>query len=147
MAAGTVLIILAFGNLVDAGVGSVNYLLVMTGRPRVIMLNTVSTVVVNILLAFWLVPRYFTTGAAIAAALTVIILNIVGLIEVYWIMGIHPYRLDILKPIASGGVAALVGWLLTRFVHVGYGHVAIFGALALIIPFVVVYAAMLALFA
>jgi O-antigen/teichoic acid export membrane protein len=145
MSAGMVLIILALGNLVDSGVGSVNYLIVMTGRPRVILTNTVTTVVANIALAFVLVPRYTIIGAAIAAALTVIILNTVGLIEVYCIMKIHPYRWDIVKPIAAGVVAALVGWGLTRFVHVGYGHLALLGALLLIIPFMITYVLVLAL--
>src|SRR5579883_762853 len=45
-AGGLVLITLALGNLVDAGVGSVNYLLTMTGRPRIILINTVGTVTV-----------------------------------------------------------------------------------------------------
>lgn len=145
MGAGLPLVILAFGNLVDAGVGSVNYLLVMTGRPRVILANTVSTVVINIALAFLLVPRYSIIGAAVAAALTLILLNIVGLIEVYWIMHIHPYRLDIFKPLAAGVCASIVGWLLTQVVHTDYGHLAIFGVLELVIPFVLVYVLILAL--
>ncbi|GAC1624823.1 MAG: hypothetical protein NVS4B11_20350 [Ktedonobacteraceae bacterium] len=145
-AAGLVLVILAFGNLVDSGVGSVNYLLVMTGRPKVILTNTVTTVVVNIMLALLLVPHFKILGAACAAALTVIILNIVGLIEVYWIMKIHPYRLDTLKPIVAGAVASVVGLLLNEIVHVGYGHRAIFGTLiGLILPFLLSYVAMLAL--
>jgi O-antigen/teichoic acid export membrane protein len=137
--AGLPLIILGFGNLVDAGVGSVNYLLVMTGRPRVILANTVSTVIVNIILAFLLTPRFGIIGAAIAAALTLVILNIVGLIEVFWIMHIHPYRLDILKPLVAGVGASIVGWLLNRVIQVGYGHFAIFGVLALVLPFALVY--------
>ncbi|QBD81751.1 hypothetical protein EPA93_39580 [Ktedonosporobacter rubrisoli] len=143
VAAGLVLIILGFGNLVDSGVGSVNYLLVMTGRPRVILTNTVATVVVNIALALFLVPRFGILGAAAAAALTLTLLNIVGLIEVYWIMRIHPYRRDILKPLIAGGVASLVGMLLARFVHVGYGHLAILGTIGLLGMFMLVYASML----
>ncbi len=143
--ASEVLFLLSLGNLVDAGVGSVNYLLVMTGRPRVILFNTVSTVVLNVTLALLLVPRFNIVGAALAAALAVIILNIVGLIEVYWYMKIHPYRWDILKPVLAGAGATLVGLFLTHLVHVGYGHKAIFGVLALVIPFMLVYVGLLAL--
>ncbi len=146
IAAGLVLIILAFGNLVDSGVGSVNYLLVMTGRPRVILVNTVITVVVNVTLAILLVPRYGIIGAALAAALAVLILNVVGLIEVYWIMKIHPYRWDILKPLAAGIIASLVTAPLAAVIHPGYGHLAILGALCLVMPLVIVYVALLALF-
>lgn len=143
--ASLVLILLSLGNLVDAGVGSVNYLLVMTGRPRVILFNTVTTMVLNVTLAVLLVPRLTIVGAALAAALTVIILNVVALIEVYWFMRIQPYRWDTLKPVLAGGVAALVGWLLTHVIPVSYGHKAIFNALALVIPFMLVYVGILAL--
>jgi O-antigen/teichoic acid export membrane protein len=142
--AGLVLILLSLGNLVDAGVGSVNYLLVMTGRPRVILFNTVTTMVVNITLAVLLVSRLNILGAALAAALTVIILNLVGLIEVYWFLKIHPYRWDICKPLLAGIVAAALGLLLTHVIPVGYGHKAIFGALALVLPFMAVYVGVLA---
>ncbi|MDQ2714031.1 MAG: oligosaccharide flippase family protein [Chloroflexota bacterium] len=146
IAAGWVLIILAFGNLVDSGVGSVNYLLVMTGRPRVILVNTVTTVVVNVALAILLVPRYGIIGAALAAALAVVILNVVGLIEVYWIMKIHPYRWDMLKPLVAGIIASLATAPLAALIHPGYGHLAILGALCLVMPLVIVYVALLALF-
>lgn len=143
--ASVVLFLLSLGNLIDAGVGSVNYLLVMTGRPRVILFNTVSTVVLNVTLALLLVPRLNIVGAALAAALAVIILNIVGLIEVYWYMKLHPYRWDILKPVLAGAGAVLIGLLLTHIIHVDYGHEAIFGVLALVIPFMLVYGGLLAL--
>lgn len=146
IAAGIVLIILAFGNLVDSGVGSVNYLLVMTGRPRIILLNTVSSIVVNVSLALILIPRFSIEGAAWAAALTVIVLNLVGLIEVYLFMGIHPYRWDILKPVVAGAIAALVGLAMIQGIHVGFGHLAILGVLGLVIPFTLVYVSVLVLF-
>ncbi len=144
--AGLVLILLSLGNLVDAGVGSVNYLLVMTGRPRIILINTVTTVVVNVSLALLFIPHLGIIGAALAAALTVIILNIVGLIEVFIFMKMHPYRWDMFKPIIAGIGAALVGFGLTHLVHTDYGHEAFFHVLALIIPFLIVYAALLAVF-
>ena len=144
-AGGIVLIILSFGNLVDAGIGSVGYLLIMTGRPRVILANTFMTIAVNIGLALWLVPHFNVIGAAVAAAVAVIILNLTGLIEVYWIMRIHPYRWDMLKPLVAGGVASLVGLLLLQIIHAGYGYRAIFGVLALVIPFMLTYLLVLAL--
>jgi O-antigen/teichoic acid export membrane protein len=92
VAASLVLAILAFGNLVDAGVGSVGSLLVMTGRPRVILANTVTAVALNICLAFWLVPRYHMIGAAIATSATVIMRNLTALAEVQWIIGANAPR-------------------------------------------------------
>lgn len=144
LAAGLVLIILSFGNLVDSGAGSVNYLLVMTGRPRVILANTVTTIMVNVSLVFLLVPHLNIIGAALAAALSIITLNVMGLIEVNWLLRIHPYRRDFLKPIVAGSIASMVGLLLLRVVHLGYGHLAIFGTLGLIFSFMLIYGLVLA---
>lgn len=143
--AGIVLIILSLGNLIDAGAGSVGYLLSMTGHSRVALTNTIMTVAVNIGLGFWLVPRFNVIGAAVAAALTVIILNVTALIEVYLILKIVTFRWDMLKSVIAGCVASIIGLLLLHIVHVGYGYQAIFGALSLIIPFMLVYILVLAL--
>jgi O-antigen/teichoic acid export membrane protein len=139
MAGSTVLIILSLGNLIDAGTGSVEQLLGMTGRPRVILANTVTTVIANVGLAFLLVPRFGIIGAAVAASLAVIILNTLCLIEVYWIMRIQPYRWDLLKPAVAGGVASAVGLVLLRLIHIDYGYAAIPGTLALVTAFTLVY--------
>jgi O-antigen/teichoic acid export membrane protein len=144
-AGGVLVIILSLGNLVDAGVGSVGYLLLMTGRPRVILANTAVTVVINLALVGLLVPHFNVIGAAIAAALAVIILNLVSLVEVYWILKMHPYRWDILKPIAAGSVASGVGLLLLQIVPVDDGPLVVLEILGLIVPFMLVYVLVLAL--
>ena len=144
-AASMVLIILSFGNLVDAGVGSVGQLLAMTGHARVYLTNTIAAITVSIGLAILLVPRFNVIGAAVAAALAVIILNVAGFVEVYRILKILLFRWDMLKPVVAGGVASMVGLLLLRVIHVGYGYTAIIGTLGLVIPFMLVYVFVLAL--
>ncbi len=143
--AGIALIILSFGNLVNAGTGSTALLLTMTGHARVVLANSAVTITVNIGLAFLLVPRFNIIGAAVATSLAVIILNIAYLIEVYWILKILTFRWDMLKSVVAGGVASIAGLLLLRIIHVGYGYKAIFGTLALIIPFLIIYTLMLTL--
>ena len=143
--AGIALIILSFGNLINAGTGSTGSLLTMAGHTGVILVNTVTTIAVNIGLALLLVPRFNIVGAAVAAAAAVIILNVAYFIEVYWLLRIITLRWDMLKPLTAGGVASIVGLLLLRVIHVGYGYRAIIGALGLIIPFICVYVAVLAL--
>ncbi len=144
-AGGLVLIILCLGNLVDAGTGSVSQVLVMTGRPRIISINSGITIIVNIGLSLILVQRFNILGAALAAALAVIMINGLSFIEVYWIMKIHPYRWDVCKPLIAGGAASLVGVLLLHFIHPGSGHLAIVEQLGLMIPFALVYVLVLVL--
>lgn len=143
--ADTVLIILSCGNLVNAGAGLTGSLLLMTGHTRVILVNSVATITANIGLAFLLVPHFNVTGAAIAAASATAMLDIAYFIEVYWILKICTLRWDILKPVAAGGAASIVGIALLHVIHVGYGYRAILGTLGLIIPFMLVYILALAL--
>lgn len=117
----------------------------MTGHARIILANTAATIIINIGLAFLLVPRFNVIGAAVAAALAVIILNIAYFIETYWILKTLTFRWDMLKSVAAGGVASMMGLLLLRIIHVGYGYRAILGALGLVISFMLVYVLVLAL--
>lgn len=143
-AAGTALIILSLANMIDVSVGPVGDLLLMTGHTRVILANTVVTITVNIGLSFLLIPRFNIIGAAIASGTAIVIPHIAGLFEVYLILKIQTFRLDMLKPAVAGGVASVVGFLLLPVVPVGSGYRAIFGILGLVIPFVLVYVVMLA---
>jgi O-antigen/teichoic acid export membrane protein len=142
---GTVLIILSLGNLANAAIGLTGSLLAMSGYARVILMNSIATVAINVGLAFLLVPRFNVIGAAVAAASAVIILSVTYFVEVYCILKIFTLRWDMLKPLAAGCVASLVGVLLLRIIHVGYGYRAIFGSFALIIPFILVYVLLLVL--
>lgn len=137
--AALVLILLCFGNLVDAGTGSVLQLLTMTGHLRIILLNSIISVTVSIGLSLVLIQRYGILGAALAAIFAVIVINGLGLIEMYWITKIHPYRSDIYKPLLAGGAASIVGVLLLHFIHFSNIRFATIEKLSLIIPFVLVY--------
>ena len=138
-AGGLALMILCIGNMVNAGTGSVLQLLAMTGHLRIVSINSTVTICVNAVLSFILVPHFAILGAALAVALAEIMLNAMSLIEVYWIMKIHPYRWDIYKPLLAGGVAFGVGVLLVHFVYLGPGRFAGLEELALLIPFAFVY--------
>ena len=139
------LIILSLGNLINAGTGLTGTLLLMTGHTRVILANITVSIAFNAGLAYLLVPHFNVVGAAIAAASAVVALDLVSLIEVICILKIWAFRWDMLKPLAAGATASIVGLLLLRFIHVGYGYRAIFGTLGLILPFMLVYISVLAL--
>lgn len=144
-AASTTLIILSFSNLFTAVAGSTGSLMVMTGHARLVLANTAVTITVNLGLAFLLVPRFSIVGAAITALLAVVILDVAYFIEVYQIFQMTTFRRDMFKPIIAGLVASVVGFLMQRVIHVGYGYRAIPGSLSLIFPFLLVYVLILAL--
>ncbi|MBI4707248.1 MAG: flippase [Candidatus Omnitrophica bacterium] len=108
-AAGAVaLMILGGGELVNAGSGSVGYMLMMTGRSRIVLLNSIIFCFSNIGLNYVLIPQYGIIGAATATGLSLAAINILRLIEVYLFLGFHPYKLDYLKPCIAGLLSSLI---------------------------------------
>jgi O-antigen/teichoic acid export membrane protein len=140
-----VLIILCIGNTVNLGTSSVLKLLVVAGHLRLVLINSIITIGVNVVLSLILVPHFTILGAAVAAALTAVILNRICLTELYRIMKIHPYRWDMYKPLVAGCAAFAVGVGLVHFIHPGSGRFANIEELALLIPFAFVYCLVLVL--
>lgn len=141
------LIVLATGSIINAGTGPVNNMLVMASRLRVLWINTGIWLGTNVILIFALVPPYGLIGAAVASSLTVVIVNLVALGEVWWIMKLQPYHWAMLKPLIAGAVAVPVGLLLLHLTHAGSPHASslkdFIAALGLVLAFVAVYAAVL----
>ncbi|GAW94061.1 flippase [Calderihabitans maritimus] len=124
----TALTLLALGQLVNSAVGSVGYLLVMTGWQKLMMINTLGICFLNILLNYFLVPRYSIDGAAAATGFSNALFNIVMLIEVAIILRVQPYNVKFLKPLLSGVVASLIVLLLNSIVP-AFDSVIVFQAI------------------
>jgi O-antigen/teichoic acid export membrane protein len=98
------LIILCIGQLINSAVGSVGYMITMIGRSKINLANISGILVLNVFLNLILIPRYGIVGAAISVTASLVLINIVRLIEVFVILKTHPYRWDFLKPLIAGGV-------------------------------------------
>ena len=103
------LTILAFAHLINASVGSVKYILMISENEKLVMYNTVGISILNILLNIILIPKYAINGAAMATAASIILINLIMLLQVYKLLGIHPYNLKYLKPLISGMIVAAIG--------------------------------------
>ena len=87
-----ILIIGTVGQLVNCGVGSVGYLLLMSGNEkRLIKIQTVMATVMVVLCAA-LVPLWGIVGAAVAAAITNAGINVWNLLQVRSALGLLPYN-------------------------------------------------------
>jgi len=86
-----VLTVGALSQLFNCGVGSVGFLLLMSGHQVVLMriqaLNAVAMVALNLLL----VPRFGILGAVLSSSLAVAGTNLWGLAEVRRLLGLYPY--------------------------------------------------------
>ena len=80
---GFVLFILAVGQFVNVSTGSVGYLLMMCGYEKLMRNNIIFAAILGIILNVSLVPKWGTTGAAIATSIGLSTLNIISAALVY----------------------------------------------------------------
>jgi len=104
----TALTILAFAGLIDASTGVCGTIITMTGHSKLSLANSITSLVVTIGLDLLLIPRWEMVGAAVAGALSIILLNVLRLIQVYLLHRIQPYNQGFLKPILAAFVSAFV---------------------------------------
>jgi O-antigen/teichoic acid export membrane protein len=87
-----ILVIGTLGQLVNCGVGSVGYLLLMSGNQRRLVRVQVISAALMVGLNLALIPHWGIVGAAVAAALTTAGGNILNLREVRSALGLSPYN-------------------------------------------------------
>jgi O-antigen/teichoic acid export membrane protein len=106
-----VLVIGTIGQVVNCGVGSVGYLLLMSGHQRdLVRIQTVMAVVM-VALGLLLVPKWGIVGAAIVAAVTNLVSNLWYLWEVRRKLGMSPYNMSyfrLLVPLAGTLLVLLI---------------------------------------
>ncbi len=113
----TALRLLAIAQFVNLATGSSNYLLMLAGNTRQVMWSALLYGGLLLALNLALVPRLGITGAALAVLGASAVINLVRLWQVYVLMGIHPYELNLAKPLcaalAVGALAILLetAWL------------------------------------
>jgi len=109
------LMILAAGQLVNAGTGAVGLLLSITGYQRRWVLAAGVMLALDLVLILTLVPRYGMLGAAIATAGSLGGLFLIGLVQVRGALALWPYDRRYLKGLVSVVASAAVVYWLARF--------------------------------
>ncbi len=111
------LIILAIGQMLNVITGPVGYILIMTGRQNYWFWLCLIAFIVNSILNIWLVPIYGFSGAAVATAVSIIIVNGGALLQTHYLLHLWPYDWRYLKGIASATI--------TMILLMGYAHYTI----------------------
>ena len=113
----SVLVSLAFFQLLSVSAGPVAVMLEMGGKQKWVLLNNVCMVTLNICLNIWLIPRLGILGAGIATGISLVISKVMGLLEVFLFFRFCPWDMKYLKPIIAGSVS-LIFFLLVRLLEV-----------------------------
>lgn len=87
------LAILSVGQLVNAGVGSVGTILMMTGHQRIAAGGIMVGAALNVVVGVVLIPAFGTVGAAVAAVVSMSVWNVILAIAVVRRVGVHPTAL------------------------------------------------------
>jgi O-antigen/teichoic acid export membrane protein len=136
-----ILVIGTCGQLVNCGVGSVGCLLLMSGNQNRLIRVQAYMAATMVTLSIWLVPLWGALGAALAAALTNVGVNVWNLMEVRSALKLSPYNrsyFKLLPPLVSALlITLLVGWA-TVFLKAGWimifvAFVLAYGAFAAVI--------------
>ena len=113
-----VLLILTFGQVINAGTGPVGFLLVMAGYQKRMFQISGTMLALAVILGLALVPPYGMTGAAIATGIALSGLFVAAVIFARYALGMLPYDKRYLKGAAASVLAAIPLFLL-RNVHMG----------------------------
>lgn len=104
----TVLTILGIAQLINVGTGATSRMLLMTGHQQRWLSLTVMTLLVNIVLSWFLIPALGVVGAALGAAVAIGLLFVASLYEVKRTLGVWPYDGRYGKGMVATGVIVAV---------------------------------------
>ncbi len=110
------LMILAAAQLVNSIFGTSGFMIMMSGRSKINLLNNVVVVILNIGLNIILIPSYGIVGAALALSISILVINLIMLLEVYLILKIHPFRKSMYKSVLAAIISTLFLVLLSQYI-------------------------------
>jgi O-antigen/teichoic acid export membrane protein len=108
-----VLIILAVADFVNVSTGMGGIIIDMTGYSKLKLFNSILRITLIIVLDYLLIPRWGLVGAAVAILITEGTLNILRMMQVYWLFHIWPYNLSFIKPLIATGAALISVYMMS----------------------------------
>ena len=89
----------------------------MSGRPLWNMVDNIAVLVLNILLNLALIPRFGIVGSAVAWAVSLGVVNLARLVQVWWTMRMLPFNAGVARGFLAGAVAFLAALLVRRWLR------------------------------
>ncbi|MDV2495156.1 MAG: flippase [bacterium] len=111
MQGGVALMVLTSALFFNACTGSCGAIIRMSGRTRLAFANNCVAGVLNVLLNLLLIPRLGILGAALATGASIVVVNALRLVQVWWLFKLSPYDRKWVKPVVAGlsGSLAVAG--------------------------------------
>lgn len=96
------LIIVCLAQLVNASTGLLDLAMMVSGRPKINLLNALILLVLQTGFYLWLVPRLGLLGAAIGTLVSLSLLGLTRLMQSFFILRLNPLHRTQIKPIFAG---------------------------------------------
>ena len=104
VASSNILVILTIATFFQAVFGVAAPTLSMTGHTKLVLYNTLSVFVINLLLNSFLIPMMGPVGAAFSTLISLILIGIVRVIQVQYILKINFFSIKLIKPFVASGI-------------------------------------------
>jgi len=114
------LILIAAGQVINAGVGSAGLINIMTGYPHSELYISSIVFILNAVLNYLLIPIYGIEGAAIASLISIGILNLLRLYILYNRLNFLPYNKKYLKVITAIIIGFIVAIVINPYIQFHY---------------------------
>jgi O-antigen/teichoic acid export membrane protein len=115
-----VLHLLVVAQIAYVILGPGGLMLMMTNYNWLNLVNAILNLILSLGLDLALIPRYGAIGAAVAGAVTIVFVNLLRLVQIRYVLHMHPYGWNFLKP-ALAGLIATAAALLAGLVLVSLG--------------------------
>ncbi len=110
------LFVLAWAELANAATGTCGAVIDMSGLNLVKLINKIFEVALTLVLNVVFIIQWGLMGAAVATLISGATIQVVRLVEVRIFVGLHPYNLQILKPVLAAVLALGAGLGMDRLV-------------------------------
>jgi O-antigen/teichoic acid export membrane protein len=126
LVASTTMIILSCGFFVRAVAGPNGATLIAIGRTRLHAYYTAVATILNILLNLILIPRFSYLGAAVATAISYVLLNALYSYQVYIVTGILPVSRRTLRPLVGITIISSIAYVVSEIPSSLWAFLALF---------------------
>ncbi|WP_082146830.1 polysaccharide biosynthesis C-terminal domain-containing protein [Halostagnicola sp. A56] len=136
-----ILSLFVVGQVTRSAVGPSGYMLMMSNHQYVVMFNRWFLGIANVVANYIMITRYGFTGAAIASALTLALVNLFRILELWSLERYYPYTRRYFKPILAGlVVAVLMGPIRTELLKYGISQIPllVFGGIIGTVSYVII---------
>jgi len=98
----TVLLLFLVAQAIRNAVGPSGYMLMMTGHQYLVMINRWVLGILNIVLNYLLILEFGFIGAALGSAGSLAVVNLLRIVEIYYLESYFPYTRNFYKPVVAG---------------------------------------------